>query len=111
MEKLLHECVDCIARAEGEGNASTDECNILLSIPCNKLFIIIEVCVEQSIHLFSTSNVLLRRETVVTSLHDSVVIHSTSGSDIHDGRAEVVFFYSVYRFFSGDWSHDTSEYS
>ena len=26
-----------------------------------------------------------------TSLHDSVVIHSTSGSDIHDGRAEVVF--------------------
>ena len=28
MEKLLHECVDCIARAEGEGNASTDECNI-----------------------------------------------------------------------------------
>ena len=26
--------------------------------------------------------------------------NSTSGSDIHDGRAEVVFFYSVYRFFS-----------
>ena len=46
MEKLLHECVDCIARAEGEGNASTDECNILLSIPCNKLFIIIEVCLQ-----------------------------------------------------------------
>ena len=45
------------------------------------------------------------------SLHDSVVIHSTSGSNIHDGRAEVVFFYSIYRFFSGDWSHDTSEYS
>ena len=45
------------------------------------------------------------------SLHDSVVIHSTSGSDIHDGRAEVVFFYSVYRFFSGDWRHNTSEYS
>ena len=45
------------------------------------------------------------------SLHDSVVIHSTSGSDIHDGRAEVVFFYSVYCFFSGDWRHNTSEYS
>ena len=42
------------------------------------------------------------------SLHDSVVIHSTSGSDIHD---EVVFFYSVYRFFSGDWRHNTSDYS
>ena len=38
------------------------------------------------------------------SLHDSVVINSTSGSDIHDGRVEVVFFYSV-------WSHNTSEYS
>ena len=50
-------------------------------------------------------------EVLLFSLHDSVVIHSTSGSDIHDGRAEVVFFYSVYRFFSGDWSHDTSEYS
>ena len=48
---------------------------------------------------------------MTVSLHDSVVIHSTSGSDIHDGRAEVVFFYGVYRFFSGDWSHDTSEYS
>ena len=51
------------------------------------------------------------RRVSLYSLHDSVVIHSTSGSDIHDGRAEVVFFYSVYRFFSGDWSHDTSEYS
>ena len=27
MEKLLHECVDFIARAGDEGNASTDECN------------------------------------------------------------------------------------
>ena len=45
------------------------------------------------------------------SLHDRVVINSTSGSDIHDGRKEVVFFYSIYRFFSGDWSHNTSEYS
>ena len=27
MGKLLHECVDCITRAEGEGIASTDECN------------------------------------------------------------------------------------
>ena len=44
---------------------------ILLSIPFNKLFIMIEVCVEQSIHyyLFSTSNVLLRRETVVTYIN------------------------------------------
>ena len=50
-------------------------------------------------------------EPAFISLHDSVVIHSTSGSDIHDGHAEVVFFYSVYRFFSGDWSHNTSEYS
>ena len=33
---------------------------------CFYLLVIIEVCVEQSIHLFSTSNVLLRRETVVT---------------------------------------------
>ena len=41
-------------------------------------------------------------DEVKHSLHDSVVIHSTSGSDIHDGRAEVVFFYSVYRFFSGE---------
>ena len=50
-------------------------------------------------------------DLLLFSLHDSVVIHSTSGSDIHDGRAEVVFFYSVYCFFSGDWRHNTSEYS
>ena len=54
--------MDCIARAEGKGNASTDECNDL-SIPCNKLFVIIEVCVE---HLFSTNNVILQREAIVT---------------------------------------------
>ena len=39
MEKLLHKCVDCIAQAEGEGNASTMTF-ILLFIQCNKLFII-----------------------------------------------------------------------
>ena len=63
-------------------------------------------------HYSCTDNAQAKHTFGITiSLHDSVVIHSTSGSDIHDGRAEVVFFYSVYRFFSGDWSHDTSEYS
>ena len=35
MEKLLYKCVDytCIARAEGEGNASTDECNDFSILP------------------------------------------------------------------------------
>ena len=45
------------------------------------------------------------------SLHDCVVVNSTSGRDMHDGRAEVVFFYSVYHFLTGDWSQNTSEYS
>ena len=53
---------------------------------------------------FSSASVLQ-----LYSLHDRVVINSTSGSDIHDGREEVVFFYSVYRFFSGDWSQNTAK--
>ena len=43
-------------------------------------------------------NAMLRQTSFVSrdncfiSLHDSVVINSTSGSDIHDGHAELVIF-------------------
>ena len=45
MEKLLHKCVDCIARDEGEGNASTDECNDFHNI--------ITTCSLQSLYSFN----------------------------------------------------------